>query len=187
MLTESWHSVAPIYFNLILIFGFREESNIFASIKQTLQIFPRSLSCFLTPKTASRLGPGKWSCWPALPPPPVVGGRSASEASPGGRWCGWVLRRSGEVWWHADRCACCHAWSRPERPPWNWPGNCDSRTHSLWDPTLNAESVYFLPCSPSVDGTGDRADVVWGLGRRAAGNQRVLVIFFGQWKWSVLL
>lgn len=38
-----------------------------------------------------------------------------------------------------------------------------------------------------MNGTGDRADIVRRLSRRAAGNQRVLVIFFGQWKWSVLL
>lgn len=40
---------------------------------------------------------------------------------------------------------------------------------------------------PRVYGTGHWADVVWRLCGRAAGNQWVLVIFFGQWKWSVLL
>lgn len=76
-----------------------------------------SFSCFLTPGTASRLAPGRWSCWPGPLPPPAEEGWSASAASPGDRWCGWVLHRFAEVWWHADHYACCLALSRPEHLP----------------------------------------------------------------------
>lgn len=122
----------------------------------------QNFSCFLTPGTACWLDPGRWSCWPAPLPPPVEGGWSASVASPGGRWCGWVLHRCVEVWWRVNHYVCCLALSRPEHLPWNWPETC------YWTKTNITSAV--------------RSHVKW---RSCKMVKRLLLLTLCGWDWRL--